>query len=142
MLKRYVIAVTALGLFGLVEARAATPSREAKQRFANLVTRRVGEAHVQRGSQASSIQASGVLTPRSVQLFDARLTRFIRRNGPNAVPPISGFLAGRRVAFRQEFITERFTPGATVGGVFFTTQATPFVPNSVVVFDYFPVFRI
>jgi hypothetical protein len=139
MLKRYVIAVAALGLFSLVEARAATPSREAKQRFANLVTRRVGEARIQRGSQVSSLQ---VLTPRGVQLFDARLTRFIRRNGPNAVPPISGFLPGRRVAFRQEFIIERFTPGATVGGVFFTTQATPFVPNSVVVFDYFPVFRI
>jgi hypothetical protein len=88
----------------------------------------------------TSISQSAALTPRGVALFDARLTRFLNRFGLTRTPPVTSFLPGRSIAFRKEFIIERFTPGATVDGVFFTTQATPFVPGSINVFNYFPVF--
>ena len=165
MKMRTLFALCALAAFGSAEARTASAAEAgkdkkktfadmivllppaAKPRDAGTVTAASVKAVTPVAKTVTAARTSGtvraeqtpILTPRAVALFDARLTRFIRRF-PNRVPPATSFLPGRTIAFRQEFVYERFTPGATVGGVFFTSAATPFIPGAVNIFNYFPVY--
>src|SRR5262245_37505285 len=131
MQHRSLIALAALVVLTASEARAASGSAAAHKQFSDLVARRAATVQPKSASQ---------LPPAFVRAFDTRLTRWIQRHGSH-LPPATDFLPFRNIVARQNFIEIRFTPGARVAGVFFTTSATPSVPGPVVnVFHYFPVF--
>jgi len=156
MWKRSLFAFAALGVLGFSEAHAASrgfQNERARKDFSALLGARAGSGGVVKASavreparvasaSAGRLRAADVaaLNPRVVRLFDARLTRYIRRFGVVRAP-LSDFLPGASILYRQKFLVERFTPDAAVGGVFFTASATPSGVGAVNIYAFFPVLR-
>jgi hypothetical protein len=135
MIKRTVFALAALSVLGFSEAQAASriTVNKARLQFSALVAPKASAIRTQSASQ---------LNPAAVRAFEQRLTRYLHRFGL-VPPPATDLLPNTTIAFRQQFIRTLFTPGMSVGGVFFSTSATPTVPGRFVnVFQFFPVYRL
>jgi hypothetical protein len=137
MIRRSVLALAALTALASSEAQAAPRNNQnakARQQFSALVA--------QKAAVVRTRQEITDLNPAAVARYDQRLTRYLNRFGVTP-PPATNVLPEPTINFRRFFNRARFTPGATVGGVFFTTSGTPSVPgNAVNVFQFFPVFRL
>lgn len=133
MLKRTFLTLAAACVLvpSVADAAPERPTPKARRQFAALVA--------PRGAVRARQDVSN-LDPAAVQNFDYTLTRYLRRNG--LVPPrATSRLSLNRVGFRRRFIFDRFTPGAAVGGVFFSTSATPSSPTGPVnPTTFFPVY--
>jgi hypothetical protein len=141
---RALITLVALGGLGFQGAYAASPTAGGardRAQFARLLKPAAATRSAARPTaSAVRVRDASQLPPGQVARFDSRLSRYLNRFG-TVPPPATDRLPANVTQFRQQFIATRFTPGASVGGVFFTTAATPTVPSGVNVFTFFPVYR-